>query len=58
MREIEAAPRDGYLWFQLGREHQARDRWREAADCFAFALPLSPADAPFRHALVVRAITA
>src|SRR5205085_1325211 len=57
-REVEAAPNDGYLWFQLAREHQARERWPEAADAFVRAIGLSRADAPYRHALVVRAITA
>jgi glycosyltransferase involved in cell wall biosynthesis len=57
-REVEAAPGDGYLWFQLGKEHQARERWAEAADCFLKALPLSAPNLAYRHALVVRAITA
>ncbi|HTI66441.1 MAG TPA: glycosyltransferase [Caulobacteraceae bacterium] len=58
LREVEAAPEDGYLWFQLAKEHQARERWAQAADCFAKALPLSPSRLAYRHALVVRAITA
>lgn len=57
-REVEAAPDDGYLWFQLAREHQARERWGEAADSFVRAMELSGPHAPFRHPLVVRAITA
>lgn len=58
MREIEAAPEDAYLWFQLGKEHQVRERPPQAALCFAEAVRLAPPDAPFRHALVVRALTA
>jgi tetratricopeptide (TPR) repeat protein len=58
MKEIEAAPADAYLWFQLGKEHQVRERPPQAALCFAEALRLAPADAPFRHPLVVRALTA
>jgi tetratricopeptide (TPR) repeat protein len=58
VQELEAAPEDGYLWFQLGKEHQARDRWAEAAECFARALRLSPRRLADRHGLVVRAITA
>jgi glycosyltransferase involved in cell wall biosynthesis len=56
--EIEASPHDGYLWFQLGKEHQAREQAGPAADCFAFALAFAGPDVPWRHALVVRAITA
>jgi glycosyltransferase involved in cell wall biosynthesis len=57
-REVEASPGDGYLWFQLGKEHQARDMAAQAADCFVKALPLCPPGEPYRHALVVRSITA
>ena len=55
---IGREPGDGYLWFQLGREHQARERAAEAADAFARALNLTPSAAAWRHALVVRAVTA
>lgn len=55
---LNAAPEDPYLWFQLGKEYQVRDAPPQAAHCFAEALRLAPADAPYRHALVVRAITA
>jgi glycosyltransferase involved in cell wall biosynthesis len=58
MKEIEAAPADAYLWFQLGKEHQVRERPPQAALCFTEALRLAPADAPFRHPLMVRALTA
>lgn len=57
-REIAAAPQDGYLWFQLGKEHQAREQWADSAECFVKAFNLSTAAAPWRHGLVVRAITA
>ena len=57
-REVEAAPDDGYLWFQLGREHQARERSADAAECFVRALNVTPANAVWRHSLVVRAIMA
>lgn len=58
MQALEANAEDAYLWFQLAKEHQARERPPQAALCFAEALRLAPADVPYRHALVVRAITA
>jgi tetratricopeptide (TPR) repeat protein len=58
LAEIEARPEDPYLWLQLGREYQARAKPPQAAVCLAEALRLCPSDAPFRHSLVVRAITA
>ena len=57
-RELEATPDDAYLWFQLGKEHQARDDAEEAAMCLSKAYNLCPAGAPFRHALIVRTISA
>jgi glycosyltransferase involved in cell wall biosynthesis len=58
MRELEAAPEDAYLWFQLAKEHQARGRAPQAALCFSEALRLAPAEAGYRHALVVRSMIA
>jgi glycosyltransferase involved in cell wall biosynthesis len=58
MQALEAAPDDAYLWFQLAKEHQVRERAPQAALCFTEALRLAPADAAWRHSLVVRAITA
>jgi tetratricopeptide (TPR) repeat protein len=58
MRELEAAPEDPYLWFQLAKEHQARKRPPQAALCFTEALRLAPADAGYRHPLVVRTLMA
>ena len=58
MQALEATPEDPYLWFQLAKEHQARERAPQAALCFAEALRLAATDAPYRHSLVVRAITA
>jgi tetratricopeptide (TPR) repeat protein len=58
MAELQAAPQDAYLWRQLGQEHQVRGRPPQAALCFAEALRLAPKDAPWRHGLVVRALTA
>ena len=47
-----------HLWFQLAKEHQARGRAPQAAVCFVEALRLAPADAGYRHALVVRTLIA
>jgi glycosyltransferase involved in cell wall biosynthesis len=58
MRELEDAPQDPYLWFQLAKEHQARGRAPQAALCFREALRLAPPNAGYRHALVVRAMIA
>ena len=58
MRELEDAPEDSYLWFQLAKEHQARDRAPQAALCFREALRLAGPDVAYRHALVVRAMIA
>jgi glycosyltransferase involved in cell wall biosynthesis len=58
MAELQAAPEDAYLWFQLGKEHQVRGRAPQAAVCFTEALRLAPPDAPWRHPLVVRGLTA
>lgn len=57
MAELNAAPEDPYIWYQLAREHQVRGHTPQAALCFTEALRLAPADAPWRHSLVVRAIT-
>jgi tetratricopeptide (TPR) repeat protein len=56
--EVRARPDDGYLWFQLAKEHLAGDRAGDAAGAFAQALKFCVPGAPWRHALVVRAITA
>jgi tetratricopeptide (TPR) repeat protein len=58
MQELQAAPEDPYLWFQLAKEHQARGKTPQAALCFTEALRLAPADVAWRHALVVRALIA
>ncbi len=42
MRELERAPDDPYLWFQLAKEHQVRERPPQAALCFTEALRLAP----------------
>lgn len=58
MRELQDAPEDPYLWFQLAKEHQARGRTPQAALCFREALRLAGPEVRYRHALVVRAMIA
>ncbi|CAN5470328.1 hypothetical protein BH10PSE5_BH10PSE5_18930 [soil metagenome] len=58
MADLQDHPEDPYLWFQLAKEHQARGHPPQAALCFTEALRLAPADAPWRHSLVVRGIAA
>jgi tetratricopeptide (TPR) repeat protein len=58
MRDLQDHPQDPYLWFQLAKEHQTRGHPPQAALCFTEALRLAPTEVPWRHSLVVRAITA
>jgi glycosyltransferase involved in cell wall biosynthesis len=58
MQALHETPEDAYLWHQLAKEHQARRRPPQAAICFVEALRLAAPDVPYRHSLVVRAITA
>ena len=56
LRSLQAAPLDGYLWYQLGREYDAAERYGPAAVAFAEALRLAEDAAPWRANLLVRAI--
>jgi glycosyltransferase involved in cell wall biosynthesis len=56
LQSIEASPRDGYLWHQLGREYDAAERYDAAQGAFAEALRLTNVSAPWRANLVVRSI--
>ncbi len=58
MADLRDHPEDPYLWFQLAKEHQVRGYPPQAALCFSEALRLASADAPWRHSLVVRGLTA
>jgi len=58
MAALQEQPQDAYLWYQLAKEHQVRERPPQAALCFVEALRLAAPDAPYRHSLVVRAVTA
>ena len=58
LKALEAAPDDGYLWYQLGKERLVRGRPGEAAACLVEALALVGPDAAYRPALVVRCLAA
>lgn len=58
MAELERAPEDGYLWYQLGREYRARERLEQAVLCFTEAIRLTPEAAAWREGLVARTLTA
>jgi glycosyltransferase involved in cell wall biosynthesis len=53
LAEIGDAPDDPYLHYQLGKDAQMRGDQRAASEHFLAALDLSPADANWRHELVV-----
>jgi len=45
LTELDLAPDDAYLWYQLGKDHAAYDEHPQAADAFAraVAVPTAPA---------------
>ena len=53
LAELGDAPDDPYLHYQLGKDAQMRGDERAASDYFAAALTRSPADANWRHEMVV-----
>lgn len=55
---LQQAPRDGYLWYQLGKDHDVYQRYAEALDCFERADALAPHAAAWRHDLLVRRLHA
>lgn len=54
LAEQAARPDDPYILYQLGTEAESRRDHAEATRHYARALALTPADANWRHALVVR----
>ena len=52
------APEDGYLWYQLGREHLVRGEAEAAVAPLRTACRLTPGDAAYRHAVVLSTIRA
>lgn len=55
---LAEAPEDGYLWYQLGREHLVRGAAEAAAAPLQTAYRLTPPDAGYRHAVVLSALRA
>ena len=55
-RELASRPHP-YLHYQLGKDLQAQERWTESAASYVLALADVPGDAPWRHSLVVRALS-
>ena len=53
---LQDAPDDGYLHYQLGKDHEVQGGFAAAAPCYLRALELADAGAAWRHDLVVRVI--
>jgi glycosyltransferase involved in cell wall biosynthesis len=56
--EIDAQPGDSYLWYQLGREYLVEGRPGEAARCLVSAYERVPADAAYRHGIILYTLRA
>jgi tetratricopeptide (TPR) repeat protein len=48
------APGDGYLLYQLGKDHAVYERFEAASDCFSQATLLLDPDSPLTHDLLLR----
>jgi glycosyltransferase involved in cell wall biosynthesis len=55
-RALQDAPHDAYLLYQLGRDHEVHARYADALRPYREALAAAPAEAAWRHDLVVRAL--
>jgi tetratricopeptide (TPR) repeat protein len=58
LADIAAAPRDAYLWYQLGKDHATYDEHESAAQAFAQAEAMGPGAAAWRHDLATRRLFA
>lgn len=58
LADIAAAPRDAYLWYQLGKDHAAYDEHERADQAFAQAEALRFSAAAWRHDLAARRLFA
>jgi hypothetical protein len=54
LRDLRDRPNDAYTLFQLGKDAEARHDYGDASRWYARALPLTPQDANWMHALIVR----
>ena len=56
IKSLESAPDDAYLTYQLGKNYEAYQDYGRAVPHYRRALALTGPEAPYRHALVVRAM--
>lgn len=54
LRELKGDPDNPYLLFQLGKDAESRRDHRTASDWYGRAMALTPDDANWMHALIVR----
>ncbi|MET1755056.1 glycosyltransferase family 2 protein [Novosphingobium sp. RD2P27] len=54
--ELEANPENGFMWYQLGREHLAYEEFAEAADCMMCAYRFVEAQSYERQEVVIYAL--
>jgi glycosyltransferase involved in cell wall biosynthesis len=57
-QSLKASPDDPYLLYQLGKELENTERFREASEFYRRALLMAPQSSTYRHDLVVRSIFA
>ncbi len=55
-QDLAQRPHDGYLWYQLGKDHEVHGRHEAACIAYREALSRSDARVAWRHDLVVRAL--
>ncbi len=55
---LRDTPDDDYLLYQLGKDHDVHGRYAAACDALLKALAFCPAQAPYRHDLVLRTLHA
>jgi tetratricopeptide (TPR) repeat protein len=56
LQSLQATPEDAYLWYQLGREYDAAERYDDAKLAFAQALRFAEGAPPWRANLLVRIV--
>ena len=58
LQALQSQPEDGYLLYQLGKDHEAHGRYPQASAAYLDALPRSDASLAWRHDLVIRTLFA